>query len=246
MALLKPVEHAARRLARAILPSSMRQDIIARLLGGNRVPIKDVFSSIYRDKVWGGGGEFNSGFGSHDPAVTEPYVAAISEFLGNLASKPVIVDLGCGDFAIGSQLVGLSQRYVGCDIVQELIEYNKKTFVSDNLTFQTVNIASDSLPTGDVAFIRQVLQHLSNAHISAILPKLKQFQYLVVTEDLPTVAFLPNRDKPTGAGTRGDWKSGVVLDNPPFSLKCSSKRVLCSVIHGHRHIETTLFTDPHL
>jgi len=246
MGVLKPVENTVRRLARALLPASTRQEIIARFLGGNRVPVRNVFSSIYRDKVWGGEDDFNSGFGSHDPTITEPYIAAVSEFLAALQAKPTIVDLGCGDFAIGSRLVSLSQRYIACDIVPELIERNRRKFAPANLSFETVNLIEDPLPRGGVAFVRQVLQHLSNSHVAAILPKLGQFKYLIVTEDLPTTTFVPNRDKPTGAGTRGDWKSGIVLDAPPFNMKYSDKRLLCSLLHGHRRIETILLTDPHL
>jgi len=49
-----------------------------------------------------------------------------------------------------------------------------------------------------VVFIRQVLQHLSNAHILRAIPKIAaSYRFLVLTEHLPLgEAFTPNLDKP--------------------------------------------------
>jgi hypothetical protein len=80
------------------------------------------------------------------------------------------VDLGCGDFNVGSQLRPYCSEYVACDIVQSLIERNKLKFADRGVEFRALDMASDPLPAGDVVFIRQVLQHMSNAQILALLP----------------------------------------------------------------------------
>ena len=75
-------------------------------------------------------------------------------------------------------------------------------------------------------FIRQVLQHLSNAQISRIVPKLSIYRLLVLTEYLPSSGdFVPNLDRPTGVGTRlgTETDSGIVLTEPPFNLPTKSR-----------------------
>ena len=47
-------------------------------------------------------------------------------FLLSLPKKPDVVDLGCGDFVIGSKLRKFCNKYIAVDIVDELINFNKK------------------------------------------------------------------------------------------------------------------------
>ena len=77
------------------------------------------------------------------------YINAIKSFLDNF-DKPVIVDLGCGDFNVGSQLLHLSKKYYAIDIVKSVIDTNKLKFKKDNLIFLNLDITTGSLPSGDV------------------------------------------------------------------------------------------------
>jgi SAM-dependent methyltransferase len=152
-----------------------------------------------------------------------------NKFLASLPSPPSVVDLGCGDFHVGAQLRPYCGRYVACDIVPALIERNKKEFAAGQVDFRCVNIIQDDLPDGDIVFLRQVLQHLNNAQILRVVQKLYRYKFLVLTEHLPAKThFPPNRDKPTGGGTRLPQGSGVVLTQQPFLLRAKSESVLCS------------------
>jgi|JI10StandDraft_1071094.scaffolds.fasta_scaffold308501_2 hypothetical protein len=206
---------------------------LARQLGLTKPPTdpKQIFSAIYHDGTWGKGEDFFSGEGSHEPGIVEPYVATVRNFLQSLGSLPDVVDIGCGDFHVGSQLVGSARRYVACDIVPDLVERNRRKFTVPNLRFEVVNAIDDPLPEGDVVFLRQVLQHMSNEHIQAVLPKLARYRHWVVTEHLPADAdFLPNADKRTGGDVRlMKSKSGVVLTAPPFNVQPRRSTVLCEV-----------------
>ena len=63
--------------------------------------------------------------------------------------------------------------------------------------------------------IRQVLQHLSNTQIAAILAKLRAAD-LIVTEHVPTApGVVRNKDKAAGPDIRLYRKSGVFLESPP-------------------------------
>jgi hypothetical protein len=92
-----------------------------------------------------------------------------------------------------------------------------------------LDIAADDLPSGDCAIVRQVLQHLSNAEIQLILPKLLNFRYLIVTEHIPEGDFKANLDIISGQGIRLKKKSGVDLLAPPFNLKVKEQKKLLSV-----------------
>ena len=161
------------------------------------------FQSVYRHRLWGadGASDFFSGLGSRDEPARS-YVEAMAPLLARHANQSatelVIVDLGCGDFAIGSALLehlrGTGVRYIGCDLVPELIAYNQHKFGLDGVEFRKLDIVRETLPDGDVCLLRQVLQHLSNAEIAAVLPKLGKYKRVRVGRS----AF----------NTRGNAKSG--------------------------------------
>ena len=209
--------------------------------------IREVFSKIYNESAWGASESkddlFYSGLGSHDHKIVSPYIEAITDFLLKFREKPVVVDLGCGDFSIGSRLRAHCGKYIACDIVQELIEFNKTKYAELNVDFRVLDLTEDQLPRGDIVFIRQVLQHLSNNQIMKAIPKLaSQYKYLVLTEHLPsTENFEHNIDKEAGAGVRTRLGSGVVLTSAPFNMAYRNKSILCSVDGYGGRIITTLY-----
>ena len=234
-----------RSVARSFIPAATRQSILAKLPFTKKRPVQEIFATIYASGAWGESDDFNSGDGSRDPGITVPYVKVVGEFLGRLSNVKA-VDLGCGDFAVGSQLVPFCREYVACDVVPDLVERNRIKFVNDRLSFKVLNLIEDELPEGDIVFLRQVLQHLSNADIAKVLPKLNVYKYLVLTEHIPVGSFKANHDTITGAATRLHLNSGVVLDKSPFGLKYDRKSVLCSLPFGESIIETVLYEGPHI
>ncbi|WP_422742548.1 class I SAM-dependent methyltransferase [Mycobacterium sp. WMMD1722] len=206
-----------------------------------------VFEAVYEKRMWGVGPEgerYSSGFGSHHSAVVEPYIASVSRLLESFDTPPDAVDLGCGDFAIGSALRPLCNRYVACDVVTGLLEQNRARFSGSDVEFRLVDIARDDLPPGDIAFVRQVLQHLSNAAISRALEKIRTtYPRLVLTENLPLDPdFEPNIDIATGPDIRLSVQSGVDIEQPPFGIAVSAAEVLCEVVVKGSRFRTTLYT----
>ena len=151
--------------------------------------------------------------------------------------------MGCGDFVVGSKIRPLCGLYIACDIVAPLIEYNKNKYQKLNVDFRTLNLNSDNLPSADVVFIRQVLQHLSNSDIKNIIPKLAQnYKYLVLTEHLPiTENFIHNLDMDTGPNLRLELDSGVVLTSPPFNLEVEDKKIMFEVPLRGGVVTTTIY-----
>src|SRR6516162_5167246 len=116
----------------------------------------EVFSAVYREKLWGSraSGDYCSGAGSHLDAIVRPYVANVRAFLGEFPELAVAVDLGCGDFNVGSQLVGSFRELTAVDVVPELIERNGRNFAHLGVVFRCLDIVNDDLPAGEVAFLR--------------------------------------------------------------------------------------------
>ena len=205
------------------------------------IPLAQVFHNIYLTNEWGEGG-FNSGAGSHDPELIVPYIEAVQNFLNELPQRPVIIDLGSGDFNVGINFVSLAEAYIACDIVEDLQRFNREQYVASNLKFVCLDISNDELPDGDVVFIRQVLQHLSNMHINRVLEKCRKYSKWVITEHIPDSAdFCANIDITAGCGTRLLLNSGVVITEPPFSVAGYNERILCNVRGYGGVVRTVLY-----
>ena len=210
----------------------------------NSWPTKAAMEQLYELKLWGGNNSnFYSGSGSHEIEIVKPYITAVTSFLRSFKTSISVCDLGCGDFNVGKELVVYAKKYVAIDIVAPLIAFNKEKFKEPNLEFYCLDIAVADLPSGDCAIIRQVLQHLSNAEVQAIVNKLANFKYLILTEHLPKGDFIPNKDILSGQGIRLKKKSGINLLAPPFHLKVKEeKQLIAFPLEGNKGIlVTTLY-----
>lgn len=202
------------------------------------------FLEVYQSGEWGRkkGEEFCSGAGSHDPVVVNCYIRGVGTFLEALGAKPDVVDFGCGDFNIGSKIRPLCGRYIACDIVPELIEHNKRRFAGLDVDFRVLNAFEEEMPEGEVLFVRQVLQHMSNADVQRLLPKFKRFKYIVFTDHRPIInQYQPNLDSETGAFTRLKKLSALSLTTHPFYLEPRHSYTIAAVISEGGLIETTVF-----
>jgi len=170
-------------------------------------------------------------------------VAAVNKFLASLGHKPDVADLGAGDFSVGQRIRPQCRSYIACDIVAQVVAYNRERFKDLDVDFRVLDISKDDLPGAEVVFIRQVLQHLSNKMITQVVAKLpSKYSYLVLTEHVPAVlSFRQNLDKPVGSGIRLEIESGVVLTSPPFNLKVKDTLRLCEVLHSGGLIRTVVY-----
>jgi hypothetical protein len=185
---------------------------------------------VYNKNLWGTNNtKFYSGEGSHALEQVIPYVTIVKAFLESFDNSLSVCDLGCGDFNIGKQLVSYTQKYIGVDIVKDLIAYNIQNFKAENLEFCCLDIAKDNLPKADCAILRQVLQHLSNKEISAILENLHQYKYIILTEHLPEGDFEANKDIISGQGIRLKKKSGIHILKAPFNFKVKRQTELLTI-----------------
>lgn len=146
-----------------------------------RDSLKQRFSDVYENNLWGSI-ESESGPGSEIE-----YTERFRDGLINMISKYNInrfVDAACGDFhwmkLVTSQL---DIEYFGFDIVDSVIERNKKNYESNKVHFGVVNICEDDLPSCDLLMVRDCLFHLSFNDIDKFLNNIGtvDYKYLLTT-----------------------------------------------------------------
>jgi hypothetical protein len=107
-----------RRIADQLLPSFTKRFLFTLRGRINQSrSTSDIFSQIYSTGRWGGDGKFDSGTGTADESVVDPYVVTVRSEIEKLGlSGARFVDLGCGDFRVGRKIATLSGSYTGVDI----------------------------------------------------------------------------------------------------------------------------------
>ena len=112
-------------------------------------PIEQVFQNIYRDNHWHDG-ESVSGPGS-----TLQTTSSIRAVIPNIVAKYEIktfLDIPCGDFNWMKQLYLKDVKYIGMDIVPELVQKNAEMYSDTDRSFDfgdytlTTRIPSTVIP----------------------------------------------------------------------------------------------------
>jgi hypothetical protein len=207
-------------------------------LQNSRQSPREVFSRIYKKNRWGKEtkADFCSGSGSSEERVVKPYIESIIRYIQehHPNRKPDIVDLGCGDFTLGQNFIDHCSQYQGVDIVPDLISYLQTNNFPRHVQFMCLDIIEDQLPNGEICFLRQVLQHLSNQQILNILQKLSKYRTIFITEHYPAdnPGIVHNLDIVHGSGIRLQKNSAVYLDKPPFDQVSSQIELFLEVEAG--------------
>ena len=107
----------------------------------------------------------------------------LPEILAALGTR-TLLDLGCGDFGWMKE-VQLPCRYVGADIVPDIIGENTALYGSEMRAFQELDATSAPLPNADTVLCREMLFHLSFKDIWHIVDSLhnSSASYLIATND---------------------------------------------------------------
>lgn len=140
------------------------------------------FSTVFSERLWGTG-ESVSGPGSRK---TNPMVLSAIQGLDTVIERfglRSIVDIPCGDFNFLDEVLKKhpSVRYVGLDIVKELIDANRVRY--PDLEFDQFDIVSDVPCSADLIFCKELLIHLSNEQVNVALSHMKKSgsTYLMVS-----------------------------------------------------------------
>ncbi len=93
-----------------------------------------------------------------------------------------MLDIPCGDYNWMKE-IDLKCDYIGADIVEEIIENDKKLYSSGNVSFQVIDMTKDPVPKVDMIFCKDCLQHLSYENVALALNNFKKSgsEYLLVS-----------------------------------------------------------------
>jgi SAM-dependent methyltransferase len=167
--------------------------------------MEDIFSAIYQGNLWGSP-ESRSGPGS-TLARAADFVPDLVTLLRGLDTR-VLLDAPCGDFNWAGLLADNVDRYIGVDVVGEIIARNRILAGSSTRTFVHGDLTRDPMPAADVILCRDCLVHFSFADIWRAVHNLRQSggRYLLTTTFLEH----DNADIATGG-----WRP-LNLERPPF------------------------------
>ena len=121
----------------------------------------------------------------------------------------ILLDVRGGKVALINKL-NLDVKYIGGEIVSDLIEKNKIHYDDSNKTFLCMDVINDTLPDIDLIFCRDCFIHFSYDDIFKALENIKKSgaKYLMTT----TFPEKENRDIATGG-----WRM-LNLEAAPFNL----------------------------
>lgn len=179
------------------------------------------FTEIYRHTHFGG--KISASGPGSDIAQTSVISQEIPALIKELNAK-VLLDAPCGDFYWMQHIKMDLEKYIGIDIVQEMIKKNKLIYGSPTREFIKKNIIKDSLPKADLILCRDCLVHLS---FKQIFPTIKNFWRSKSTYLLTTT--FPEHQNNVDVLT-GGWRS-LNLELPPFNFPKPLKLIneKCSV-----------------
>lgn len=214
-----------RRIIRDLVPRPILAAVGPRIIQWRaqrlaKLPIAEAFDEIYKKRMWQHG-ESLSGPGSEGRWACE-YVDVVSSYIRKNDITSVL-DVGCGDFRVGSRLAPLVTKYIAVDISKHIIEVNRATYAEmPNVTFGNLNLVEDTLPDAQLILVRQVLQHLDNAQIEAALQNIEcsRSQAALITEHTHRPENMEQANLDLGAhsvATRVSQRSGIDIGLPPFS-----------------------------
>ncbi len=165
-----------------------------------------IFSAIYQDNLWGSQ-ESRSGPGSTLSRAAD-FVPDLVALLGTLKTR-VLVDAPCGDFNWAGLVAGAVERYIGVDVVGEIIARNQRLASGPTRIFLRCDLTSDPLPCADLILCRDCFVHFALADIWRALRNFRESgsRYLLTT------TFIEHDDN--SDIVTGGWRP-LNLERPPF------------------------------
>jgi len=160
--------------------------------------VEDKFTKIYNDNYWLDK-ESRSGTGS-SLSSTENIRNHLPKIFDKFKIKKVF-DAPCGDFNWIHHVIKQNDvDYLGSDIVEDLINSNKKKFENDRIKFKKLDIRMDKIPKSDLMICRDCLFHFSYEDINLFLKNFlsSDIKYILLTINPTEEENFKNKDIITG------------------------------------------------
>ena len=141
---------------------------------------KKKFELIYKSNFWSSK-ESVSGLGSE----YKNTINLRNEMIKLIKNYKIesILDAPCGDFNWINSLINKNLKYIGGDIVSNLIDQNNKIYKNENIIFIPLDITSENLPNSNLMICRDCLIHLSFDNIKLFFENFRNsnINYLLLT-----------------------------------------------------------------
>ena len=181
---------------------------------------KNAFRHIYLSNHWQNYFKLDLQKSRSGPGSNLNYTSDMSKELEKFFVEKnikTILDIGCGDFIWMNLLLNKYynyDKYLGLDIVDELIKNNNLKYSNDKISFKTFDLVKDEIPKGfDIILIRDVFIHLKNEQIVNFLNLLKNLdiKFFGVTST-------PSLKKNNELKAVGRYRD-INIEIEPFNLK---------------------------
>lgn len=162
---------------------------LAKILFNKKKLRKEVFTSIYDSKHWVQPDNnlkddqlSVSGHGSYlGTQQTEKLIQNLDQFI-KLFNISSIIDIPCGDFLWMDKVISKNKniKYLGLDIVENLIDKNLKKYRADNIDFKLSDIFEENKlfeEKADLFFTRDFFIHCENKDIINLIKKIKKSRF---------------------------------------------------------------------
>ena len=153
---------------------------------------KKIFTSIYKSNHWAQSDNTKneivsvSGPGSNINDKSLIQIKHFKKIIEDLKIKSIL-DMPCGDFLWMDRVVDKTNiKYLGIDIVKEIIDENKLKYKKDNINFKCVDIVNfTNSEKFDLILIRDLFIHLKNEDILKIIKNVRRlnFKYIAVSNN---------------------------------------------------------------
>ena len=186
--------------------------------------IQSLFTETYHNNKWGSSESF-SGVGSQ-LNYTYNFRTKLEETILTKKIK-TIFDCSCGDWNWMSQVSFYGAKYIGNDIVPDIVERNKNLFSKDNITFINNDCLSSLRELKDksidLIICRHTLEHLETEYCIEVCKEIQRVgKYALITSN-NTETGKSNID----LDVDGHSARQIDLEKPPFLkiLKKPIKRI---------------------
>jgi len=180
------------------------------------------FQTVYSGKQWVHDGKAPLSGGGSTVAYTEQIRHGIKAAILSYGAK-VFIDAPCGDMTWMRELFPWFKengiKYIGADIVPELIAQHKKEFESgpyaDTVSFIHMDLSEGVLPKADIIFCRQALQHLNPGNVIRTLENFctSGSKYLMTT------VYLTGGKQDNEMHITGPYNSNQNYMAPPYNFE---------------------------
>ena len=150
--------------------------------------MENVFTHIYESAQWGNNKNDNysgSSGGGSEIEYNVPFIKMLKKIL-HVEKIRHIVDLGCGDFKIGTLVYDdIDVLYTGYDSYKKVIEHHKTQYQEPKYTFKHLDFYTnkESIVEGDMCILKDVLQHWTTEQIYNFLDYIiesKKFKCILI------------------------------------------------------------------